>query len=110
MFTPEQQAAYIAELEAKIEGLQAENQNLGVEIERLKKEKGLTREDLAFNSHTGLWHDKSGQNYCSECLDKEKRNPLKNEDRGWRCTVCRRYYADPDRPPPVIRQRGSWQA
>ena len=108
MHTPEQQAAYIADLEAKIEALQAENQQLKVEAERLKKEKGLTREDLKFNPHTGLWSDASGALYCTACLDEDRRNPLKVESHGWRCTAKGHYFSNPDAPHPTARPRSNW--
>lgn len=95
--------SYIAHLESEIERLQAENQQFRVEIERLKKEKGLSsaREGLTFNQRTGIYDD-DGSHFCPKCLDKEKRNPLRTEEHGWRCTVCDSYYADPDAPPPQM--------
>src|SRR5258706_16471414 len=101
MRTPEEQASYIEHLEAQV-------RELKVEIDRLKKEKGISgpREGLTFNSHTGLWADAGGQLYCPKCLDGDKRNPLKIESHGWRCTAGAHYFSNPDSPHPVVRTRG----
>jgi hypothetical protein len=103
MHTPEQQAAYIADLEGKIDKLQAQIAEFEVEVARLKKEKGLTREDLVFNNHTGLYADKrTGELYCPTCVGDEKRNPLMTEKYVWRCTVGGHRFSNPDAPSPNV--------
>ena len=111
MRTPEEQASYIAHLESQVEKLQAKIGELEMEAGRLKKEKGLTREDLKFNEHTGLYANAAGVLYCPKCLDSEKRNPLKKEKRGWRCTAGDHYFENPDAPSPnVANGPGNWMA
>jgi hypothetical protein len=89
-------ASYIQHLETKIAELEKE-------VDRLRKEKGLSsaREGLAFDKKFGIWTDKAGDHFCPKCLDKEKRNPLTTEDWGWRCNVCDAFYGN-DREPPSM--------
>ncbi len=105
-------ASYIEDLETQIAKLRAEIDNKDVEIKRLKKEKGLSsaREGLTFNDRTGIWTDKEGKHFCPTCLNDEKRNPLKTEERGWRCTAAGHYFGNPDAPRPVVRGGGSWMS
>jgi hypothetical protein len=104
MGTPEDEASYRQHLEAEVEKLRAKIQEQEAEIDRLRNAKGLTREDLEFNSHTGLWLDKkTGALYCPKCLDADKRNPLKDEGRGWRCYAGPHYFPNPDAPNPIVR-------
>jgi rubredoxin len=100
--TERDDAAYIDHLESEVATLQAQNKQLEDEVKRLKKEKGLSsaRDGLTFNKRTGIWTDASQTDYCPKCLDKDKRNPLRIEDDGWRCTACDEYYYNPDAPPP----------
>jgi hypothetical protein len=100
-------ASYIQHLESKVAELEAQIKQLEEEIKRLKKEKGLSsaREGLTFNPHTGLWSDPAGQLYCPTCLGDEKRNPLKVESHGWRCTAGNHYFPNPDAPLPTVRMR-----
>lgn len=92
----------------------AEIERLKREIAELKKQKGISsaREGLTFNDHFGIWADESGKHFCPKCVAQEKRNQLKIEQRGWRCTVCSTWYSNPDKPlPGVMRTRGgggSW--
>lgn len=100
-------ASYIEHLEAKVAELESQIAQLQQEIGRVKKEKGLSsvRDGLTFSDHLGIWADETGRHYCPRCLDQDKRNPLKTEERGWRCTVCGHYYGDPDKPFTVVRTR-----
>jgi hypothetical protein len=79
----------------------AEIARLQRELDELRKQKGLSsaREGLTFNSHTGLWADQAGTLYCPTCLNEDKRNPLKTEKYGWRCTAAEHYHSNPDRHP-----------
>jgi hypothetical protein len=109
-------AAYVQDLEAKVEAfqakidqLQAENKQLRMEVSRLKGAPAV-RDGLEFSAHNGVWWE-AAQGYCTKCLDKEKRNPLKNESHGWRCMVCNWFYSDPDRPHDMTpRGGGDWMA
>lgn len=99
-------AAYIDHLEAQIAKLEEE-------IKRLRKEKGLSSavEGLTFNEKTGTHFEaSSGKHHCTKCLLKDdKRIPLKVEPHGWRCLICTKYYADPDRPEgPIDYGNSSW--
>ena len=90
-------------------------EHLEAEIKRLREEKGISgaRDGLTFNNRTGTYTDSAGAHFCTPCLSKEKREPLKVERSGWRCMVCREYFSNPDSPPPVVRTRGgpkSWMA
>ena len=107
--TPDE-AGYVQALEAKIKELEAEIAKLQLKLKDLYKEKGLSsaREGLTFNKRTGIWTDQSGQEHCSKCLDREKRNPLTTEKYGWRCGVCGDYTSNPDAPPPVARTKATW--
>ena len=92
-------ALYIQHLEAQVAKLQQE-------IERLKKEKGFSseRDGLAFNKKTGTYEDANGLHHCPKCLAKKQRNPLTEDEEGWRCGVCDAYYYNPDAPPqPPLR-------
>lgn len=105
MRTPEEQAAYIAHLESEIAKFQTKIGELEIEITRLKKEKGLTREDLSFNDHTGLYSDASGRLYCPTCVGDDKRNPLMVDKYVWRCTVGGHSFPNPDAPFPIVNAR-----
>jgi hypothetical protein len=87
-------AAYIEHLEAQIRTLEEE-------VKRLQKEKGLSSASggMTFNETTGTHEDASKKHFCTKCLLKDdKRIPLKTEPHGWRCLICTKYYADPNRP------------
>ena len=91
--------AYIQHLETTIK-------NLNVELERLKKEKGLSgpSDGLSFDDHKGIWSAKDGKHFCPKCLDKGKRNQLRtDDDDGWRCMVCDEFYYNPDAPSDSVR-------
>jgi hypothetical protein len=91
-------AAYIKSLEEELKKRDAE-------IERLKREKGISgpREGLTFSSHTGIWSDASGKlHFCPTCLNQDKRNPLKIERDGWRCTSAAHYFGNPDKRRGII--------
>lgn len=106
------EASYKEFLEAKIVEKDAEIKVLQEKVKQLQSEKGISsaRDGLTFNSHTGLWSDQSGQLYCPKCLDKDKRNPLKNETYGWRCTAGGHYHSNPDRNPNLDPPPRDWQA
>src|SRR5258708_36110624 len=79
--------------------------HLEAEIKRLREEKGISgvNDGLTFNAKTGTYTDSAGAHYCSPCLAKDKRQPLKIESHGWRCMICRAYFSNPDNPPRVLR-------
>ena len=113
-------AAYVQDLEAKVEAFQAEVDKFRAESKQLRAEisrlQGIpaVRDGLTFDRRSGIYRDESGQEYCPTCLDKEKRNPMKGEDHGWRCTAGGHYFDNPDRPHPAFSRRGgggtSWMA
>ena len=98
-------AAYIESLETEIAKLRAQLQERDAEIKRLKKEKGVSsaREGLTFNPKTGTYVEgPSGLHYCTKCLAKDQRNPLADQDWGWRCHICDHFYPNPDAEPPSM--------
>lgn len=108
-----EEAGYKQFLENKVADLEAEVADLKQQIENLKRQKGISSasEGLTANDRTGTWVDAStGKHHCTRCLLKdEKRVPLKTEPHGWRCMVCTKYYADPDRPDePIDYGNSSW--
>lgn len=105
--------AEIAKRDAEVEHLKATHEaqiaerdvqiaKLKDQIEKLKKERGMTtaQDGLTPNDKTGTWLETAtGKHHCTRCLLKDdKRVPLKSEPHGWRCMLCAKYYADPDRP------------
>lgn len=92
--------SYIEHLEAKIKQLE-------MELERLRSEKGISNEvvGLTFNPTSGTHIDSStGLHYCTKCLADKKRSPLKDEmPRGWRCMVCKTWYANESAPRPKVK-------
>ncbi len=102
MSEPEDKA-YIAHLENEIAKLRAQIKELEMQIESLKKEKGLSgaASGLEFNPRTGTHIEEStSKHFCTVCLSNDNRRELKLEPHGWRCVICRNYYEDPDRPEP----------
>ena len=57
---------------------------------------------LRWDDKTGTWISFfRGFRYCENCRSSKKIiTPLRDEQTGWRCMVCRRWYADPKRRPP----------
>lgn len=106
------EAGYKQFLEDKVAGQEAEIAGLKAQIAELKKQRGISsaREGLTFNDRTGIWTDKEGNNFCPTCLNNEKQNPLKTEERGWRCTAAGHYFENPNAPRPVVRRGGSWMS
>jgi hypothetical protein len=63
-------------------------------------------DDLIFDPAVGIWHDpKSNLHVCPRCWSERKRSFLKNGTRGFTCTVCNSYFADPAREERVQPQR-----
>jgi hypothetical protein len=94
------EASYKAFLEDKVAQLEAQVKSLQEQIKQLQREKGISsaREGLTFNGHSGLWADQAGQLYCPKCLNSDKRNPLKTEQWGWRCTAAGHFFGNDRRP------------
>ena len=58
------------------------------------------RQKLRFIEETGVYFDlKNRFHVCPRCLSEKKNSFLKNEERGFRCTVCHHYFSDPKRKP-----------
>src|SRR5690242_15575287 len=111
MANDREEASYKQFLEDKVAKLEAEKKDLQEQIERLKREKGISsaREGLTFDQRHGVWLDASTQTrYCPKCLDEDKRNPLMDDKYHWRCNVCGKAYNNPDRPLPGVQRGGTW--
>ena len=64
------------------------------------------RPKLRFIEETGVYFDvKTRLHVCPRCRAEKKHSLLKNEERGFRCMVCRYYYDDPKRKAPVEPQK-----
>lgn len=56
------------------------------------------RPKVRFIEDTGIYLDvKTKFHVCPRCRSEKRHSLLKNEERGFRCTVCGHYYADPKR-------------
>ena len=94
--------AEILRLEAEINPLKRTVEELKQKVAQLTASGKIA---LAFNSSTGTHIDAStGMHYCTRCLPKN--SPLKDEDHGWRCMVCDKFFPDPARPYPGAE---AWQ-
>jgi hypothetical protein len=93
------EASFQEYLLAQVKAKDVEIAELKAEIRELQKQKGISsaREDLTFNTRFGIWSDKAGTQYCPNCLNEERRNPMKVERSGWRCTMGNHYFGNPDR-------------
>ncbi|MHC4157702.1 MAG: toll/interleukin-1 receptor domain-containing protein [Planctomycetota bacterium] len=63
-----------------------------------------TDDDLEFDPKTGTCVCKDDElRYCHKCLHSSpaKRVPLKEQDNGWRCSVCNAFYRNPNYNPPT---------
>jgi hypothetical protein len=112
-----EEASYRDHLEQLIVAKDKEIEGLKAQIADLKKQKGISsaQEGLTFDERTGIWTDEKGKPFCPTCLNAEKRNPLKVESSGWRCTAAGHYFGKPGgRVPVVVRGRsgggGSWMS
>jgi hypothetical protein len=100
MANEREDASFNDYLLAQVKAKDTEIASLKAEIAELQKQKGISsaREGLTFDAHTGIWTEKaSGVHYCPTCLNQERRNPLKVERAGWRCTMAGHYFGNPDR-------------
>jgi len=64
----------------------------------------MQQNDLKFDIKTGTYiSEKNNLRYCGKCLDSppSKRVPLKEQDNGWRCNVCDKFYRNPNYNPPT---------
>lgn len=98
-------ASYIEHLETKIKNLEAE-------LEKLRAKSGdfTAGTDLVFDAVTGTYTGKDGLRYCQPCFVKDHlRVPLKNNDYGWTCMVCKKHFSDPSRQPPPELLQGEWE-
>ena len=73
------------------------------------------RNNLRFIEELGVYMDlKTRFHVCPHCHSEKKRSFLKNESRGYRCTVCRYYFEDPKRrpkeEPPKEKRPHGWMA
>lgn len=52
-----------------------------------------------FVGSIGVWFDSQTKlHYCPKCRFEGKRSPLKNNEHGFTCHVCNKYYPDSERP------------
>ena len=70
----------------------------------------LQRPWLRWDETTNTWVSRFTHiRYCAKCKVDKKLSPLGNEEYGWRCASCGRYYSDPKRPvPPLPQQDETW--
>lgn len=63
--------------------------------------KGL-QDDLEFDKASGTYISKKDElRYCTKCLhSSSKKIPLREQQNGWRCNVCGKFYANPNYNPP----------
>lgn len=89
--------------------LKSENAALKILLEQCQEqrralEKQITEEHnnpLTFDEKTGTWIGSvDGLRYCANCKSKNTSSPLKNENHGWSCPSCDKYFDDPNRPRP----------
>ena len=104
-----------SDLDAKAQDLESQLLHARAELNPIKRDNEKLKEklehanapnkttELLFNATTGTYTDQTtGVHYCTRCYSEGKRNPLRNEDHGWRCMVCGADYLDPNRPLPPI--------
>lgn len=62
----------------------------------------MQQDDLEFNKHTGTYiSKKDGLRYCPKCLhSSSKKIPLREQENGWKCSVCDKFYSNPNWNPP----------
>lgn len=104
----------ITELEAKNDSLYIENETLQFDHSKSREQIKKLEEQLAaltdklpvlFDKRTGTWIDKNTSiHYCPKCKASAISSPMKDEQYGWRCSVCNTYFNNPDNPQPVVVQ------
>jgi hypothetical protein len=77
------------------------------QIETSSENRKNLQDDLEFEKASGIYISKEdGLSYCTNCLhSSSKKIPLKEQQNGWRCNVCGKFYSNPNfKSPPRGRR------
>lgn len=109
--TQRENASYIDHLEIRLKTeleKQGDSQDTHPSVFRKEweqsngKSQGSHVESFRFDEPTGTYIDTNSPfRYCAACYHAyNRKTPLRNDEHGWNCMVCNKFFPDPTRPYP----------